>query len=530
MLNYDSESWGRKGGLYGIPLLDGILQLLFLIPVMDIGCITFAGGFDVGIFARKPSEKICFAHVETINPIQENNATAIGNASLYDSKGHILAHIKGIKVIFTQKISHVEDTLQIWQPMSSVSISKPPKVADLQEIREYISNQIFKVIEFRYKASKCNIACMRVLECVEQQSDILRILDSLMFANERGLPNFPFLVEVFIATHDDIIANERIHIPLKHRRWLKTRKILLPSAQPILHKFQFDAIGVWGGIEGPSKYFSTHEFLLDIGKISNRGCIIFHDSNFDRSCGNYVHRESDVDGIFISRPDIDAILRDQTTSGDVLILSHNLSAASALCHSLQCKTAEFKSKWNASILSWEDKQVLQDKLEYFLKSNPDHFKHIVFLNCFDSSKYGRKSFVEIARTAKILGLSSLGGDVEAHTWIITSEVFSGRINIDQSSLVTLSNSISAEFKSISSKFVDLEDPLRNFDALATLIVQNAGCEKNMIDRNNLMHEYRLVPFDYDSNLGQTASYHVSSDDPEYHYRCEMFLNRQNGKV
>ena len=63
-LSFDHETWISKGGIYGVQLLDGILQLSYLNPYIASGNVGYAGGFDLGIFVRKPVENPCIVHFQ----------------------------------------------------------------------------------------------------------------------------------------------------------------------------------------------------------------------------------------------------------------------------------------------------------------------------------------------------------------------------------------------------------------------------------------------------------------------------------
>ena len=119
ILNYDNGSWSKRGGIYGIPLLDGILQLGFLIPVLDAGSVVLAGGFEIGVFARRPTGDTCVVVLEASSPIPDGATMITGNAWMYDSNGSLLVYLQGIKRIYAQNISGVQDVFQVWQPLAT---------------------------------------------------------------------------------------------------------------------------------------------------------------------------------------------------------------------------------------------------------------------------------------------------------------------------------------------------------------------------------------------------------------------------
>jgi len=46
-LKYDSQSWAKQGGCYGVQLLDGLFQVPLILPSSDPQLVAYAGGFEV---------------------------------------------------------------------------------------------------------------------------------------------------------------------------------------------------------------------------------------------------------------------------------------------------------------------------------------------------------------------------------------------------------------------------------------------------------------------------------------------------
>ena len=531
VLSYDNKSWTKRGGMYGIQLLDGMLQLGFLIPALDPGSVVFAGGFEMGVFARRPTEDACVVLLESFSPIPSGPSMITGNAWMYDSNGKLLVYLQGIKSIYAQRISEVLDVFQIWQPLPTIE----NKSQQLLIGQSTLASCVFHLLEAKHKFSKYNIACLRLLECSEDNSQPSKIFDSLVHTKDEDLPGIPFLVELFVATHNTKVAETKFHIPLRHRKWLKVRILFLPSAWSILRKFRFDVISAWTNTfqERTVGWNSPRDLLLDAGTLGHMGCLVFHDFMFDQSCSNYVSQEGDLDaGIFVSRIQTPALFADQSTARDILILSDNSHPASHLFSLLSSKISSFRSRWSIQVSSLEQSgESLREMLDNFARANPGNGKHVVILDgIFDSSRYAQRSFVRIARAAHILGSLMRDVEQEAFMWIVTSEVYSGAINVDHSSLPSLARSITNEFQLLSGKVIDVEDPARSFHTLSSLLVYHAGCDFNMIDKDGMAYEYYLVPTDIEGIYLSKESSYIAANDPLYSYRCELLTCQQTAKV
>lgn len=531
ILNYDNGSWSKRGGIYGIPLLDGILQLGFLIPVLDAGSVVLAGGFEIGVFARRPTGDTCVVVLEAFSPIPDGATMITGNAWMYDSNGSLLVYLQGIKSIYAQNISGVQDVFQVWQPLATAENHSK----QLLKGQRTIASCVFQLLEAKHKLSKYNIACLRLLECTDDDSQPSKIFDSLVQTRGEDLPVFPFLVELFLATHNATVVKTKFHVPLRHRKWLRVRIVCLPSARSILCKFRFDAIGVWTRTfqDKIGGWHSPQEFLLDIGTMGYFGSFLFHDFMFDPSCGEYVQQEVDLDaGILVSRIQTQALFMNRLTGRDVLILTDKNNPGSQLFSFLSSMTSGFKSKWSIQVSSLESNgNSLKQMLDSFARANPDNEKHVVILDgMFDTSKYAQYSFVRIARVACILGSLMRDVEQEACIWIVTSGLYSGAINVDHASLASLARNITNEFESLSSKTIDVENPIRSFDTLSTLLVWDTGCELSMIDENNAAHEYRVIPTAIEGvHLPRESSF-IAANNPHCGYKCEMFVTQQTAKV
>jgi hypothetical protein len=170
-------------------------------------------------------------------------------------------------------------------------------------------------------------------------------------------------------------------------------------------------------------------------------------------------------------------------------------------------------------------------LDNFARVNPGNGKDVVILDgIFDASQYAQRSFVRIARAAHILGSLMRDVEQEACMWIVTSEVYSGAINVDHSSLTSLARSITNEFELLSSKVIDFEVPARSFHTLSSFLVYNAGCDLNMIDKDDMAYQYYLVPNDIEGISLSKESNYIAANDPHYAYRCELLTCQQTAKV
>jgi len=244
-LEYDHREWSKRGGVYGIQLLDGILQLGFLNPHADSGVVMYAGGFDLGIFARSPVGTTCVVHVKFSEEKdgQQGRYGKIlvsGDALMYDVNGDLLCHLIGIKCILGRKVSRTFDSIQHWhritQKCDEMAASRTNNLAAtilglINQQPDLISRRSFY---------------LRILEFWEDSTHLPKVFESLAQADDEVVPSDSrLLVEIFIATHNRDVLQKGFHIPMKHKKWLRVRLVFLPSAKDVLEKLCFDVVAAW---------------------------------------------------------------------------------------------------------------------------------------------------------------------------------------------------------------------------------------------------------------------------------------------
>lgn len=533
-LHCDHEEWSKKGGHYPIPMLDGILQLGFLNSgSLDIGCVMYAGGFELGYFARRPKENACIALMEILDPVQDAMFTVTGNAWLYDMQGNLLVYLEGIRCILGNKKTQVNDILQIWQPV--LPEGQDDRAFSMDRCTQDIASLASKILHKKHQMSRCNISTLRILEYIEDQSQQSKVLESLLQVNEADLLGVPLLIELFIATNNVTVAQKRFSVPSKRRKWLKIRVVCLPSAKDMaLSLYRFDLILI-NQTAISQNWHSHKEALLDIAKLGHIECILLHDFELDSSCSYYVSRLSDLgDKMHSSRVLCKPLHQDQPYGRDILIISSNKEASSQFSSILSSRISGYRSTWNVEVLELEDGDSqeghMMQELDRFAMANPHNEKHVVILDgMYDTSKYAQDSFIRTAKVANSLGAMLLVQDKKACIWICTSGVFSSTVNLNRCSLASLSRSITNELRCWYAKHVDVEDPVANLDALLTLLIFNDGGSRNLIDKKNDIFEYCFVPADIEHVCGNDG-FSIQSNDPQMEYRCQLFQSPESGMV
>ena len=122
-LNYDHQSWSAKGGVFGVQLLDGMLQLCFNNPYVPSGNVAYAGGFDWGIFVRAPVDNPVIVNFQFVEDGGVGDSIVNGDARMFDANGRLLCHLMGIKSIVGKQMMHVYDAVPVWQPLSLAALA-----------------------------------------------------------------------------------------------------------------------------------------------------------------------------------------------------------------------------------------------------------------------------------------------------------------------------------------------------------------------------------------------------------------------
>lgn len=505
-----------------------------------MGNVVYAGGFESGIFIRRPKENTCIALFEVLDPVPDTIFTVNSNAWLYDTKGNLLVHLAGIRSILGRKATKVQEVFQIWQPMlpleAHFELKRDFKSLSTDRYTQNIASMASQMLEKKIETSNYNIATLRLLEYIEDESQESKIIESLVREKKEDLLEAPLLIEIFIATHNPAIARKSFVVPYESRKWLTVRVICLPGAKDmVLSLYRFDMILVSETVLAPN-WQSHKEALLDIAHLGHMKCLLIHDFQLDSSCIDYVSQEAHLgDNMYASQLRHEFLCKDQPRGKDILILSCNREWGSRLSTLLMSRISAYKSKWNIQLLALQGDNIEEEgtiqELSNFAKTNPDNEKHIVFVDgMFDTTKYAQQSFLCIARVAKVLGASLLLQGNKSCLWICTSGVYSSTIDINRCALSSLSRSITSEFRSLYAKHVDAEDPSRNLEALSTVIICNLGGSRIVIDKDNSIYDYLYVPSDVKNVYGSNDGYCINSNDPQIEYRCQIFQCPEKGMV
>ena len=548
-LEYDHSDWNRKGGVYGIQLLDGILQLGFLNPHADSGVVMYAGGFDLGIFARRPVSNPCFVHVKFTEEkdgeqqVRYGKTLISGDALLYDANGDLLCHLIGIKCIIGRKVSRTFDSIQVWHPISSKydEMLEKPDVSTSRTENEHVqvatngtnalASTILRLIAKRGDLTRAKSFYLRILELWEDSAHLPKVFESLVRAEDEIVTSNPkLLVEIFIATHNRDVLQKSFHIPMKQKKWLRVRLVLLPSAKDVLNKLCFDVIAAWyDGKFRDAGWTGPLELIQGIGKFGYEGCVLLHDFQLDPSCSKYVSQRCEHGGEFFScRLQRDIILRDDVNGKDVLVLCHDEGTCLQFSAALLSLTSDFKTKLNirTASLTGKDDQEISDIVEDFTSKDSDREKHVVSLDgLYDESKYSEETFAQVAKVVHFLGAKKR----KAYMWVISCNVFSNPIKIDHCSLFAIVNGINTEFVSIFAKFVEIgvPNPREALEALAVLFLRNPGPSQFMIDDYGDVYQSILLPIEKGCILGRRS---VSAKNPDFFYRCGLATSDQTGMV
>lgn len=547
-LEYDHSDWNRKGGVYGIQLLDGILQLGFLNPHADSGVVMYAGGFDLGIFARRPVSNRCLVHVKFTGEkdgeqqVRHGKTLISGDALLYDSNGYLLCHLIGIKCILGRKISRTFDSIQVWHPLTnqddempkfdvSVSSAEREHVQVANNGTNTLASTILGLIVKKGDLTREKSFYLRILELWEDSAHLPKVFESLVHTEDEIVTSNPrLLVEIFIATHNRDVLQKSFHIPMKQKKWLRVRLVLLPSAKDVLDKLCFDVVAAWyDGKFRDAEWQGPLELIQGIGKFGYEGCVLLHDFQLDPSCSKYVSQRCEHGGKFFScRLQKDIILKDDVNGKDVLVLCHDESTRLQFSTVLLSLTSDYKTKLNirTASLSGKDNQEISEIVEGFTSNDSNREKHVVSLDgLYDESKYSEETFAQVAKVVHFLGAKKR----KAFMWVISCNVFSNPIKIDHCSLYAIVNGINTECVSVFAKFVEIgvPNPREALEALAVLFLRNPGPSQFMIDECGHIYQSILLPMEKGCIPGRRS---VSAKDQDFYYRCELATSDQTGMV
>ena len=165
-LHFDHDQWSGRGGVYGVQLLDGILQLCFLNPYVPSGYVMYAGGFDWGLFLRAPVENPCIVHFQFAEDHESYGQTVRhGDALMYNSKGRLLCHLMGINSIMGKRATGVLDAVPVWQPLSMAPLAEDRDAGACDPDRSSVVARIIADVLRRKHALVRSGAChLRILE------------------------------------------------------------------------------------------------------------------------------------------------------------------------------------------------------------------------------------------------------------------------------------------------------------------------------------------------------------------------------
>lgn len=494
-LEFDQDAWRRRGGAFGIQLLDGIVQLPMIHPLYEMSWIGYAGGFDYALFARQPVGHSCIAKFEFS---RGPSHTTSGNAWLYDSEGRLLLYLEGVESVRGLSCTRTIDCIKNWQPMSVLLSHSQIQSALVApgDIMSRVSGCIFSMLHLR--------PCIRVLEFWDIEAAGPLVFQSLV--GSKGRQKDGSIIEYFIATSNPSIArNKAFRVPFKHKSWLRVRILLLPSAQDALDQFCFDVIAVWNKGRGAREAWDTGPQIMELAILGAQDCILFHD--FDRKTSGgwekYVTNEQVLgEGVASCIIQRDMIVKDKAQGTDILVLCLNSALAERFSSIMGSVNKNSHGKVTAVVGSWSSS--LDEQLDVLLKSEDENAKHVVVLDGIeDESEYAKHTFVRVANLGRTLGarVQSLNLSCKPTLWVVASNVNRPPIRMDRCSLPPLVGTIQATYSSFCAKFVDIESTSDCLESVALLIMHNYGAWQYLVARPSgsnahpVIHQSIMMPCD-----------------------------------
>ena len=543
-LRYDHQSWSAKGGVFGVQLLDGMLQLCFLNPYVSSGNVMYAGGFDWGLFVRTPVENPVIVHFQFVEDAASFGSDIVhGDAMMYDATGRLLCHLVGIRSIIGRHLSGKDayDSVPAWSPWHPLSTSIAPAVdrpnnvgaaSDLDPRSSAIAQTIGDILRKKHALMRGQACFLRVVELWDDAQAMPTVLAALV-SEAFSVPGFDFMVEVFVGTYDENVMKRTYRIPQKHSGWLKVRLVRLPMPEAL----SFDVIVRMGGAGGG--HWDDPAFLRFASGFGHRGSVLLHD--FDAGQiqsswveGGYVagcvHHPVTGGGGYSSCSLLDGALicarGDERRSQSIFIVSGDTDLSrqlGAAFEQLACRSGRsaFVSVQERSV-HFGDKEAIR-QLAVDASSSPGDDRHVIILDgMVDESEYAQDTFVLSARVRHELDTPS---SPMTHLWLVTSNAHVHPINIHRSSILPLAVA-GSEAKNVRTKSVDLPGVSsfnnaagpRPFDSLTALVLSRAGPDVFMIDVDGVVHNQIYLPVEV---AAKPRLVPVPADDPEMLFKLDL---------
>jgi acyl transferase domain-containing protein/NADPH:quinone reductase-like Zn-dependent oxidoreductase/thioester reductase-like protein/acyl carrier protein len=131
-LNYDNEAWEKKGGIFGVQLLDALLHQTLILATHS--AIYYAGGFDACHFLRQPATKELYVYF-TLDKyrLQIGRKKKVGDFALYDGTGRLILYMQGFYTVFASFSDNYKLCDLLWQPFAA---PMPPPANELMAYSE----------------------------------------------------------------------------------------------------------------------------------------------------------------------------------------------------------------------------------------------------------------------------------------------------------------------------------------------------------------------------------------------------------
>lgn len=532
-LHFDHDQWSGRGGVYGVQLLDGILQLCFLNPYVPSGYVMYAGGFDWGLFLRAPVENPCIVHFQFAEDHESYGQTVRhGDALMYNSKGRLLCHLMGINSIMGKRATGVLDAVPVWQPLSMAPLAEDRDAGACDPDRSSVVARIIADVLRRKHALVRGGAChLRILEYWDDCHSIPSVFAALASVEDGVMPeSFDFLVEVFVGTHNDGVMKRIYYIPQKHKQWLKLRLVSLPSGQMTLDCYCFDVACM--GAQGP--WEDPMEFLRFASRLGYRGSVILHDFDIDQVSKlweGYVGDCQEHPGGFSSGSLLDGALLgalgDDGFDQSIFIVSKDVDLSRQLCAAFVKVTSECSARISITERSIHHRDVEAIRqLAAEVSCDQGGERHVVILDgVVDESEYTSDTFALSATIARAIGVES---SATCFLWLVTSNAFVPPINVHRASLHPLIVEMTVEYQhTLRPKYVDLASPGESHEALASLILSRLGPAKFMIDVDGVIHQRLFLPREVAYPPRRVA---IRADDTDTFYKLDLVKpNRSTGR-
>ena len=557
VVEFDSKAWGRRGGNFGVQLLDALYQILFLLPSHNPQIVMYAGGFESAHFVRKPTTNKLFVFLDhDSNLAYVGRKKGGGDVIVYDEEGRLLLFMKGISCIAgastdTTCLSDLAWQSRIATPdaiFAKEFVSAAGKTSSVDALAQVVvrSAQAF------HQAHGGKSTVVRILEIVEDAAipTLAEALSTLVLDSNQ-------ILEVFIGSHNIQVLNMVAGAMGRTGKGLRVRKIVLSALPRELADYAFDVVAfhawhasgqaAWAKGEGPDPVVNALTAIKSFVTPGAQLLALGLEGEEEQKAWT-THLQplaSDVVAakggkLVVGRmvpsvpvgPRTFLIVAEDLTLGTQLE-RHLASLAGPQCRGvvLTCGAhpkAHFQDSAKAAAWGTTLDKALKD-----LSSAKGEvgFQGIVFLGGLgDDTVLGTTAFGRLAKlcqaaTACEQQIAALvGGEREGHLWVLTEGAYGGTIRPNQGTMQGFTFVIAHELPALEARLIDMATDTTTTTraqalAKAAEVLAYTPREKVYLVARDAVQVPRYFPLD----IAERRSQFVSPTTTELAYCCDVSM-------